>query len=384
VEACPSGVPFGHFSCVTTTSPQWRDSSATASGTQLSESYAPYRLETLYHWRMRTLRAPFSVTQPGIMSPPNPAHGPWRRLMGQAFEADIRTGPKYVLNTTKSGSGTGVVTSSPDGIACGTSCRAAFMPGTLVTLTPTPNAASEFTGWHGACSGVGVCQVTMDSSRSVQATFLPPYVLAVSTTGAGNVNSSPLGIHCGQVGFDCAETYAPGTVVTLTPTAALGSAFAGWSGGGCSGVGPCQVTMSTAHHILAVFVPDSTASGFYPITPCRAFDPRLDCGDTAAAPVLAAGSRRDFSLIGKCGLPSGAKAISANLTVVGGAALGDLQVIGGHVPSTSTSQLSIPLTRARANNALVQLSNDGLRTISVINPTTGDVHFILDINGYFL
>ncbi len=32
------------------------------------------------------------MTEPGITPPPNPAHGPWRRFLGQAFEADIRTG----------------------------------------------------------------------------------------------------------------------------------------------------------------------------------------------------------------------------------------------------------------------------------------------------
>ena len=28
-----------------------------------------------------------------VTAPPNPSHGPWRRLLGRAVEADIRTGP---------------------------------------------------------------------------------------------------------------------------------------------------------------------------------------------------------------------------------------------------------------------------------------------------
>jgi hypothetical protein len=32
------------------------------------------------------------VTQPGIAESANPAHGPWRRYLGQAFEADFRAG----------------------------------------------------------------------------------------------------------------------------------------------------------------------------------------------------------------------------------------------------------------------------------------------------
>jgi hypothetical protein len=41
---------------------------------------------TLYRWRARVLSAPYSMITP----PPNPTHGPWRRLQGQAVEADIR------------------------------------------------------------------------------------------------------------------------------------------------------------------------------------------------------------------------------------------------------------------------------------------------------
>ena len=44
----------------------------------------------LHRWRARVLYAPYSVTQSGITAPPKPAHGPWRRLSGQAVEADVR------------------------------------------------------------------------------------------------------------------------------------------------------------------------------------------------------------------------------------------------------------------------------------------------------
>jgi hypothetical protein len=208
------------------------------------------------------------------------------------------------------------------------------------------------------------------------------YTLAVSKTGAGTgtVTSSPAGIACGAT---CAYGFAAGTAVTLSAVADATASFAGWSGEGCSGIGTCQVTMSAARSVQAQFIV-KTATGFVPVTPCRLIDTRLDSGPSAGAPILAPSSRRVFSLLGKCGLASGAKAISANLTVVSATVQGDLQVIAGHLTSTNTSSLSIPISRARANNAIVQLSVDSLQTIAVINPTTGSVHFILDINGYFL
>jgi hypothetical protein len=71
-----------------------------------------------------------------------------------------------------------------------------------------------------------------------------------SGTGTGTVTSSPPGLDCG---VDCSETYADGTVVTLTATPDFGPYFAGWSGGGCSGTGTCTVTMTTPQTVTATF-----------------------------------------------------------------------------------------------------------------------------------
>jgi hypothetical protein len=66
------------------------------------------------------------------------------------------------------------------------------------------------------------------------------------------VTSSPSGINCGT---DCSEYYDYGTVITLTATADPGDMFTGWSGGGCSGTGPCVRTHTSAVTITATFEP---------------------------------------------------------------------------------------------------------------------------------
>lgn len=82
----------------------------------------------------------------------------------------VTTNPLLTVN--KAGNGSGTVTSNPVGIDCGTTCSAAFVPNTVVTLTATPTAGSLFGGWSGACAGSGnTCQVTMDAAKSVTATF---------------------------------------------------------------------------------------------------------------------------------------------------------------------------------------------------------------------
>ena len=158
------------------------------------------------------------------------------------------------LSVSKAGSGSGTVTSSPAGISCGSACSASYANGTPVTLTAAAAAGSTFSGWSGACTGTGTCQVVMSAARSVTATFAATatsFALSVSTAGAGSgtVTSSPAGITCGAA---CIATYASGTVVSLAAAPAAGSVFSSWSGA-CTGAGVCQVTMSAAQSVTATF-----------------------------------------------------------------------------------------------------------------------------------
>lgn len=83
--------------------------------------------------------------------------------------------PVFTLSIGRSGNGT--VTGNPAGvfstqIACGGSCSAKFGQGTVVTLTATPAAGQNFTGWSGACSGTApTCSVTIAADTKVQANF---------------------------------------------------------------------------------------------------------------------------------------------------------------------------------------------------------------------
>ena len=70
-------------------------------------------------------------------------------------------------------------------------------------------------------------------------------------SGAGVVTSIPGGIDCG---IDCTENYSDSTLVTLTAIADAGSIFEGWSGGGCSGTGTCEVTMINDMTVTATFM----------------------------------------------------------------------------------------------------------------------------------
>jgi Tetratricopeptide repeat/Divergent InlB B-repeat domain len=160
---------------------------------------------------------------------------------------------RHVLMVRKAGEGSGAVASSPSGIACGSTCSAAFRAGSPVVLTATAAPGSVFVGWKVAgCRGTGPCTVTMSADLTAYAIFQPTHTLAVKKNGngSGTVTSSPSGIACGST---CSAAFRAGSPVVLTATAASGSVFVGWKVAGCRGTGPCTVTMSADLTAYAIF-----------------------------------------------------------------------------------------------------------------------------------
>jgi len=152
----------------------------------------------------------------------------------------------YIIIATAGANGS-IVPPGPGMITCGGD-RTYF-------ITPS-------TGYHIVdviVDGVSVGAVStytfsgVSADHTISASFgINPYTLTVSNTGSGTgtVTSSPAGISCGA---DCSEVYNYGTPVTLTATASADSVFAGWSGGGCSGAGPCALTLAADTAVTATF-----------------------------------------------------------------------------------------------------------------------------------
>ena len=130
--------------------------------------------------------------------------------------------------------------------------------------------------------------------------------------------------------------------------------------------------------------PAGAAVPYYTVTPCRIVDTRGTAGPTGGPALPAAGGAdRAFVLAGSCGIPSGATAVSANLTVVSPPAGGTLEVYRGDGAPSGMGSISFNAGRTRANNAMLQLALDGTGSVKVRNGSAGPVHFVLDVNGYF-
>ena len=193
--------------------------------------------------------------------------------------------PTYPLTVYKSGTGSGVVTSSPPGINCDSICQqdnAYYASGTSVTLYTAPSQGSIFSGWQGDCFTYGTnptCQITMNQNKTVTAVFnssqQPPppppplFILTVSInpSGSGTVNvNSPNNNN--NINSTTTFSYSTSTSVTLKiVSSSPGYVFQGWQGD-CSGTNTtCSVTVDSNKTVTAVFKTRGTIREIIPFNP---------------------------------------------------------------------------------------------------------------------
>jgi hypothetical protein len=163
-----------------------------------------------------------------------------------------------------------------------------------------------------------------DYSNTACGVTAQAFSLAVVKTGAGSgaVISAPSGIICGS---SCSGTFPGGTAVTLTATPATGSTFTGWNGGGCTGTGPCVVTLTASTTVTPTFDPQAltltasktgTGIGTVASTPAG-----IDCGTSCSASypggtavTLTAAPAADSTFTGWSGGCTGTGACTVSLT----------------------------------------------------------------------
>ncbi|HEY0706352.1 MAG TPA: hypothetical protein VGG33_06125, partial [Polyangia bacterium] len=159
---------------------------------------------------------------------------------------------------SRQGNGKGSVQATwPGGSAdCGTTCSAALLPGTVVTLTGKADAGSTL-AWGAPCSGSAACMVTIaPTGTTIAATFtLNKYVLSVALAGpvgAGSVLSNTAGvtINCGAT---CSASVDHGTTVELVPSPAATGAFSGFTGCPGSTLTGCRLTITAATSVTGTF-----------------------------------------------------------------------------------------------------------------------------------
>ncbi|HJX27027.1 MAG TPA: hypothetical protein VJ885_03885 [Thermoanaerobaculia bacterium] len=133
---------------------------------------------------------------------------------------------------------------------------------------------------------------------------------------------------------------------------------------------PAQVTVTAA-----------TALDFYTLPPCRIFDTRQ------TSPFFAT-ETRNVQVTGLCGVPAGARAVAANVTVFDPSGSGNVSVYPANYPQPTTSTINFLPDVNRANNAILPLATDGtgaLKASALVNGGPyANVGIVIDVVGYFL
>lgn len=151
--------------------------------------------------------------------------------------------------------------------------------------------------------------------------------------------------------------------------------------------------MSKVRIVRALLVASAVAAGisatsaqaqvglqYFALTPCRTYDSR-------PSNILPASTARQVTIKNVCGVPSTAKAVSLNATVVSPTVDGFFSMwpAGGVFPVVSTLNF-LAGEPAIANGAIVPLASAPTSDLSVAYGTAsgaGQTHFVLDVTGYF-
>jgi Metallo-peptidase family M12/IPT/TIG domain len=230
----------------------------------------------------------------------------------------------------------------------------------------------------------------IEGSASCFGTVAGPVVSAISPTSGSTTGGTPVTIT--GSGFTAPATVKIGgtsaasvvvvnatTITAGTPAGAAGAADVSVIVTGNQGatlVGGFTYSSSGSQAPPSV----SSATTLHPLTPCRLLDTR-NAAAPLGGPSLGGSSQRSFVLTSTCGVPSGAVAVSANVTVVNPAAQGDLLVYPSGISAPTASTISFRAGKTRANNSQIYLALDG--SIVVHNNSGGALDFVVDVNGYY-
>ena len=137
--------------------------------------------------------------------------------------------------------------------------------------------------------------------------------------------------------------------------------------------------------LTAVFASTALAQSgpfqYYPLTPCRVVDTR-GANSTNGGPAFGSNTTRNFQMRGFCGVPTSAKAVSLNVTVTQATQPSYLTVWPSGLTQPIVSMINFEATDpALANGIIVGLSSN-TQDLSVYN-SSGNVHVIVDVTGYF-
>ncbi len=172
------------------------------------------------------------------------------------------------------------------------------------------------------------------------------------------------------INFPLADTRANGVTVPLGPDGSLSAVYITGRGGDRA-----QLIFDVTGYFTR-----SGGASYVPLAPARFLDTRIPLGATP----LVAGTPTTFATAGQGGVPTGATAVTGNVTVVGQTYPGYVALTPQPTANPTTSTINFPLGDIRANNVDTPLGTDGALAVTYVTGRTGDrTQLVFDVTGFF-
>jgi hypothetical protein len=142
-----------------------------------------------------------------------------------------------------------------------------------------------------------------------------------------------------------------------------------------------QLMGGSRHQGFLAALGGGSTGNFHTVSPCRLVDTRGPVG-AFGGPALAAGRDRSFTLVSRCGIPLGARAVALNVTVVAPSTTGNLVLYPSAAAAPPTSTVNYVSGLTRANNAIIPIDASGRLWVRC-RQGWGTAHLVLDVVGFF-
>jgi hypothetical protein len=173
--------------------------------------------------------------------------------------------------------------------------------------------------------------------------------------------------------FPINDNRANAVTVALSSSGTLSVTYVSATGG---------ATTDVVFDVTGFFTPDMSGAVYVPLNPARILDSRSNTGFTGP---LATSVAETFAVTGQGGVPSGATAVTGNLTVTAQTAPGYLYIGPVAMNNPVSSTLNFPTGDDRANAVTVALSSTGTLSVTYVDPWSGQsAQAIFDVTGYFV
>jgi hypothetical protein len=229
------------------------------------------------------------------------------------------------------------------------------LSGKLVAATPRTFLVATRGGVPAGATAV-TANVTVVNSSAASSVYLGPDPISHPATSTINFNKN--------------DITAYGSTIALNASGHMSATYMAGSG-----------TTDLVMDVTGYFTANTSGDTYHPLTPARLVDTRVKNGLTKGK--LVANVPQTFTVKGRGGVPSNAKAVTGNVTVTGSNNGWALYIGPTAIAKPSASTINFVKGQTRANSLTVALSPGGTLSATFMSSAGKTTDLVFDVTGYY-